>query len=828
MDSPHCSSSAERNVEERNATHALVGPATDDRPRYALPEQGGAGRRGASDRHYNAVGGSWMAAEIAYRTESESLDAASQVRSFSSPPPSLHLPATMQYPTATSAALGDVNPLPSIQGERSKVSNVNSTQQIDVMDAQQKVVADLIDLVAEQGKQIHSLQGKLQELKTWKDAQERKEQGKQIHSLQGRLQELETWKDTEERKLKDALENATHNQDPGTIMKIVDTMVNDNDANGNGLIETDEGRKILRKIFGAGPGDSTTHLQLTVEQQHQLFARIFTAFRHTALKMSEATPVTGREFKSQVKRQIILMNNRMEVANRIESDSSVGMLVLFAVLPFKTWQQKVLKSLPLLILFVQVGKIWLIAVSTWSMYLQLLRNYDEDFNEADPLDWSTYLYSNGENWTLSNPFGGKGPGTNSLMCPRNHTALRQAYADKSDMTRSERNHLEHIDTMENSSKAMMFLVCIYLFAQRFLSALTVFEEEHTHALITAGEEHGAEIEQLLAKPREVKAKMLYDSGTSTMGAKRHEADFQKALQDAKMEFNTQTRWRDKGWVRRLFLLPDKRGILFEREIAQVSEDMTHIKKNESSLLRRCFCFVCEGAQVDDETNKDNGQQLWQTQTCLQELVTRTSSLSVTPPCQNPHAVVATSGDGNEAGEREGGRPAVPQAAHAAATAVPWQDEEDGIVEERAQEEGEQDLTGKEPMQPHQSLVSILPPIPNSNELGEKNEEELKELLRKRGLHRSRSGNRVFTEGDKRALIEMLKSAAAQEQRNLDPREFRIRRDSWAYPLAIMDRFLDLKLFILCSFMNIFFVFFTGNSQEILNWEAFEWVSSLVL
>ena len=40
----------------------------------------------------------------------------------------------------------------------------------------------------------------------------------------------------------------------------------------------------------------------------------------------------------------------------------------------------------------------------------------------------------------------------------------------------------------------------------------------------------------------------------------------------------------------------------------------------------------------------------------------------------------------------------------------------------------------------------------------------------------------------------------------------------------------MKLFILCSFMDIFFVFFTvtGNSQEILNWEAFEWVSSLVL
>ena len=118
---------------------------------------------------------------------------------------------------------------------------------------------------------------------------------------------------------------------------------------------------------------------------------------------------------------------------------------------------------------------------------------------------STYKYSNGENWTITQPFGGSGPGTSSPMCVRNHTALRQEYTDldTSTMTRSERNHLEYLDIMEGTSKTTMFLVCIYLFLQRFMSVLKVREEEYEHTMLSAEEKYGTKIEGLLKDARKL-------------------------------------------------------------------------------------------------------------------------------------------------------------------------------------------------------------------------------------------------------------------------------------------------------------------------------------
>ena len=85
-------------------------------------------------------------------------------------------------------------------------------------------------------------------------------------------------------------------------------------GNANGLVEPYEGKDIINTFFGGHTQASpTSHLLLSQKQMNTLFKRIFPAFRfqkRRALEGSEITPVTDREFLSQMKRQTILMNNR--------------------------------------------------------------------------------------------------------------------------------------------------------------------------------------------------------------------------------------------------------------------------------------------------------------------------------------------------------------------------------------------------------------------------------------------------------------------------------------------------------------------------------------
>jgi hypothetical protein len=103
------------------------------------------------------------------------------------------------------------------------------------------------------------------------------------------------------------------------------------------------------------------------------------------------------------------------------------------------------------------------------------------------------------------------------------------------------------------------------------------------------------------------------------------------------------------------------------------------------------------------------------------------------------------------------------------------------------------------------------------ELKDLNMSQLKILLKARGLGASVD--------DKRKVTDTLIYAASRENSNLDPRQFYIKPSSWAYPLALLDKFSDLYFFSLCSIMNLFIVFFSGKPLDmVLNSLAFEFVS----
>ena len=213
----------------------------------------------------------------------------------------------------------------------------------------------------------------------------------------------------------------------------MDAAIHSGDLDHDGMVDKEEAKGVLHSIFG---GD-TNNVPNGLESLHLSEKTIAFILRRLYPDNDEARKLTEEQFHAALHRQTTVQKHLMEVKAKIDDDGGIGMLVLFAILPIS-----ILKIFPLLTMLVQWGFFLVLAYSSWYEYYQTLRNYDEAFMGADPLDVESY--------TL----------TDQDLCPNDYSGILAPYEGLSGLalTESIQKYMKYVQVVSPCSRITMYVL----------------------------------------------------------------------------------------------------------------------------------------------------------------------------------------------------------------------------------------------------------------------------------------------------------------------------------------------------------------------------------